>query len=269
MLLTLAVNDPGPLVPKNGDPKTAVLKLPALAMEQFDLRGLNIGAAMLAGWSLTDLDQLRDAADKAGCPCLVLVEDQPLAFGASDEAVAAEARNRVERLIIAANRLGCNALAIRCQGDATDENYENTADALRDIMRAMDRMEVNLLLAPGDGVAESADELTDLIKRVGGFRIGSLPSFKHAADSGDLVQTLRKLAPYAGAIHATIGGFNKKGEHVGYDLRECVDTIRSVGFVNTLAIDYRGKDKSAMNDIETARHLLQAAIEDEGAGEEE
>ena len=100
-----------------------------------------------------------------------------------------------------------------------------------------------------------------MIKRIGGFRIGSLPSFGSAAEvgKGDPTESLRKLAPYAGAIHATVEGFSKKGVHKGYDLASCVTAVRSVGFLNTLAIDYAGSDEPVVN-IEMARDVLQQAI---------
>jgi hypothetical protein len=97
---------------------------------------------------------------------------------------------------------------------------------------------------------------------VGGFRIGSLPDFGHAERSGDLTGALRKLAPYAGAVHATVDGFDKKGKHKGFDLAACVDAIRSVGFKNTLAIDFTGNG-DPMENIERAREVLQTAIDAE------
>ncbi|MCA9290911.1 MAG: TIM barrel protein [Phycisphaerales bacterium] len=262
MLLTLAVSRTDLFVSPDGEPVPDVFDYPSMIIREFELRGLNISASLLSGWNLDDLDRLRDRADKAGCPCLVLVEDGPLRFADRSAAKRAEARDRVKRLVVAANRLGCNALGIKCEGSASEADFETTAGELKEVMRAMDRMEVNLLIAPHGKMTEQPDRLTDLIKRVGGFRIGSLPSFAHAAASGDLVQTLRKLAPYAGAIHATIDDFDPKGGHPGYDLKECVQTIRSVGFVNTLAIDFQGR-KNPVEAIEAARAVLQEAIDED------
>jgi hypothetical protein len=123
-------------------------------------------------------------------------------------------------------------------------------------------LELNILLAPNEGLAQTTDRLTSVIKRVGGFRIGSLPNFGAAAalGDGDPIEALRKLAPYAGAIEATVEGFSKKGAHKSFDLAACVTAIRSVGFVNTLAIDYAGSADPVAN-IEKARDILQAAID--------
>jgi sugar phosphate isomerase/epimerase len=209
---------------------------------------------------------LRDRADKAACPCLVLVEDAPLPFADGDPTKRHAAVERVRRLAVAANRLGCSAVAVRCEGPDDDSAFEATADQIKSLMPHVERMELNLLLSPSDGLTAATERLTSLIKRIGGFRIGSLPTFGAAAraGSGDPIETLRKLAPYAGCIHATIEGFSRKGEHKSFDLAKCVKAIRNVGFVNTLAIEYVGAGDPVPN-IEKARDILQNAIDCEAA----
>lgn len=260
MLLTLSTRSLASRIMSNGDASLSMFEVPDFVSKQLQLRGLNVPASMLVGWGLDELDRLRDRADKAGCPCLVLVEDTPLSF--VDPKERTQSRDRVGRLAVAAHRLGCNALSRRCAASDTDEEFEVTATELKGVMPAIERSELNLLLAPAEGLTASPDRLTELIKRIGGFRIGSLPDFGAAAATGDVVDALRKLAPYAGAIHATVGSFTKAGKHKGYDLAECVAAIRSVGFLNTLAIDFTG-DGDPIKNVEMARDVLQAAIEDD------
>jgi len=262
MLLTLATRSLACRLSssEDGKPPTSLLDVPDYAITHLNLRGMNVPASMLAGWSAEDLDCLRDRADKAGCPCLVLIEDRPLAFASPDPKVQAAAADRVLRLAAAAHRLGCNALSIAFEGPDDDETFEVVATGVKEVMPHVERLELNVLLAPNEGLTNAPDRLTDLIKRIGGFRIGSLPSFGHAASTGDPIATLRKLAPYAGAVHATVSSFGSDGKHKGYDLAACVMAIRSVGFVNTLAIDYAGKGDPVAT-IERAREVLQEAIE--------
>lgn len=261
MLLTLSTRSLTGKISANGD-TFSMLDVPDFAIRHLKLRGLNIDASMLAGWSLAQLDELRDRADKAACPCLVLVEDKALPVAATDSRKRTKALERINRLGAAAHRLGCNAIAIRCDAPDTDEAFDQAATTIRDAMRSVERRELNVLLMPEQGLTQSPDRLTELIKRVGGFRIGSLPSFAHAASTGNAVEALRKLAPYAGAVHASVEKFAKSGAHAGYDLGECIKAIRSVGFVNTVAIEYLGKS-DAVEIIELAREQLQAAIDSE------
>ncbi len=260
MLLTLATRSLRLLVSGKGDDSLSLLEIPAFAIEQLELRGLNVPSSMLTGWSLEDLDRLRDFGDKAGCPCLVLIEDTPLAFASTSQSKRNDAADRLRRLAVAANRLGCNAVAIHCASSSSDDALDTAAAEIRATMPAIERHELNLLIAPSTGLTEDPQRLTELLKRIGGFRIGSLPDFGHAAATGELIATLRHLAPYAGAVHATIQGFDKKGTHQGYDLAEAVQAVRSVGFVNTLAIDFVG-EKDPVASIQRAREILLAAID--------
>lgn len=262
ILLTLCAGSLRSRIQGKGEDHLDLLDVPRFAIRELQLRGLNLPASMLTGWGLEELDALRDRADKAGCPCLVLFDDQSLPFASGKAAEREQARDRARRLAVAANRLGCNAVAFHCDAPDRDESLERIADEIRGVMPGIERLELNVLLAPGRGLTASPERLTDLIKRVGGFRIGSLPTFGDAAVTGDAPEALKKLAPYAGAIHATIEGFTKAGVHSGCKLEACVMAIRSVGFVNTLAIDYRGAG-DAVAAIDLARTQLQAAIDTE------
>lgn len=262
MLLTLSTGSLRHHLSSNGQNGMTMFDVPDFVIRQLGLHGLNVPASMFAGWSLPDLDRFRDRADKAACPCLVLVEDSPLQLGSSDRSVRQAAAERIKRLAVAANRLGCNALAMHIVATTDDEAFDAVVAEIRALMPAIERLELNILLAPHEGLAQTTERLTSVIKRVGGFRIGSLPSFGAAAlvGGGDPIEALRKLAPYAGAIEATVEGFSKKGAHTTYDLAACVTAVRSVGFVNTLAIDYTG-NADAVTNIEMARDILQAAID--------
>jgi sugar phosphate isomerase/epimerase len=233
--------------------------VPAFARQHLGLRGLNIPASMLAGLAAPGFERLRDASDKAGCPFVVLVDEQPLPFADNDPAKSAGAGDRLNRLAEAANRLGCRDVAIRCGAGEADDALERTAAGIKASMGEIDRHDLNVLVCPAEGWSTDPDRLAALIKRVGGFRIGSLPSFGHAHASGDAEKTLRKLAPYAESIDATVFDFDAKGVHRPYDLAAMVAAVRAVGYVNTLAVEHVGKG-DPVDAIERARTILEAAI---------
>jgi hypothetical protein len=64
-----------------------------------------------------------------------------------------------------------------------------------------------VLIAPAAGLTEDPERLTDLLKGIGGFRIGTMPDFHTAAKSGDPVGYLKKLTPYASVVNASTLGF--------------------------------------------------------------
>lgn len=243
--------------------------LPRHARDALGLYGLNISTDLLAGADVPQLDALRDAADKASCPCLVLIKPDALPFFTNDDAKGDAAVEKMTRVVQAAHRLGCNAAAMFIAGEgfeAGTDTADLAAERLRKVMAVAEKREVNLLIGsgsgPGDvspGPTSNPESLTELIKRVGGFRIGTIPDFETASKSDDPLMYLRRLTPYAAAVTAAVGNFKKtkKGmEHEGYDLTEYAKTVLSVGYTGTLALDYRGD-----GDADAAIRLARAALE--------
>ena len=241
ILLTLSAGSLRPVLAAK-DPRCAnIYEVPQFAATHLELRGLNLPTDMLKGFGLHEIERFRDEADRAHCPVLMLSEETPINFALRGTPEWLGSLDRLRRLATAANRLGCPSIAVRAQSPDTDEAFEATSIGVKVALREIDKFELNLLLTPHEGLTFDAGRLTDLIKKIGGFRIGSYPSFAHAHATGELEKTLRKLAPYAPAISASVRGFDKEGVHDGYRLEACIESIRSVGYGNTLALDFVGK----------------------------
>lgn len=232
------------------------LELPRLIRSELEFVGVTLHTTMLAGWEAPLLERFRDECDKLGCPCLLLIEPQSQALGHRDGSEQA-AIERIDRVLRAAHKLGCSSVAISIQDPADSTAADTLVERLKAVIGKAERLELNLLLAPAPGLTETPEDLTALIRRVGGFRIGSYPDFETAAASGaDPVPYLRSLAPYANAVCASVLDFTPTGEHRGFDLLACVKAITAVGFDKTLTVEYRGK-----GDPLAALRAAKAAIE--------
>lgn len=250
MLLTLSANAfASRLSTKKGKAAAnamTLIDLPRFTREELGLYGLNLTTSLLAGADMKKIDAVRDAADKASCPCLVLIESEPQPLSTLDEAKGNVAVDRMVRVVQAASRLGCNSVAMRIVHDEQPDAFDFAAERVRMILQRADKLEVNVLIAPHDGFTSDPERLTDLIKRIGGFRIGTLPDFYSASQAPDPLLYLRRLVPYAQAVTASAVGFKegKNGEefvHEPYDLAEYAKTVESVGYTGTMAIDFRGE----------------------------
>ena len=233
--------------------------LPRYAIEELGLRGLSIAASILSGCSPSELDRLRDAADRAHCPCLTMVESSPLAVDESSGTFTEAANDRLQRLAFAASRLGCSGLAVPVAVDAKSDP-DRIAAALRQGVQTIERFELNLLVTPASrGPLASSEGVIDLIRRVGGFRIGCMPTFGHAAASEDGEATLRRLAPYASAMVAYLDPLTApKGGAFDERLAGLVRAVRTVGFASTLALSSAARDAAAR--IVRAREHLEPVI---------
>ena len=252
VLLTLAIQSLDSLL-KDG--KQDIFDIPMLAGERFGLRGVMVDSAHLSGWELSAYDNFRNQADKAKSPCLLVRDNDQMDILGDTES----ARERIRRLSVAANRLGCNALAITPTFPDDDHAVNFIIEQLREAMLGVERLELNLLLQPCEGLTSDPDQHVEIIKQIGGFRIGALPTFKAASDSGDGLNALRKLAPYAGGIVADFPtGRGKKN----IDPVEGLRVIREVGYSNTLAINYLGKG-AAMKEVKKVANRMHEFLEKE------
>lgn len=215
--------------------------LPRWAREELGVFGLTLQTSLLAGWKPNQLERLRDRADKAGAPCLLLVEDKPLNLAQPEEAAVAPTLERCERVLRAAGRLGCSSVAIALDDSTVSASIEALSPRLKSVLTKAERLELNLLIAPSAGLTDTPEKLTTLIRKVGGFRIGSFPDFEAASKSPDPIGYLRSLAPYATSVCASVQAFDAKGKHKAYDLAKYMGAIQSVGFEQALTLDFRGK----------------------------
>ncbi len=260
MLLILSAISLQKRLKSSGAKAIALADLPIFAREQLGLFGLSFHTSVLTGLDGKAIDRLRDAADKAACPCLVLVESEPQVMGADEDATEASIE-RMLRVLQVAHRLGCNSTALRIEAKDTEENLEGAADAVKVLLERADRMEINVLICPHAGLTDTPKKATSLIKKIGGFRIGSMPDFQAAAASagGDPREYLRHVTPYAQAVVATVGSFDAAGKHEGYDLGACIEAVSGVGFEGALIIEHRGKG-DAEESIVRAREALESAV---------
>ena len=260
MLLTLSAKSLRPLLEDRGV-DLDLYSLPAFAIGELGLHGLHLQTEFLSGWGLQDIDRLRDSADKAGCPWLTLLEPAAQSLTRMTDAGMSEAADRMHRVLRVAHRLGCSSVAMSLEEPrATPDALELAGDELRSIVTRAEQFELNLLLAPAPGLTERPDQVTELIRKVGGFRIGSCPDFEAAAASGDSTTYLRSLTPYASLVVAGARKFDRSGAHAGFDFGACVEAIISVGYEGTLALEYRGSG-DAVEGVLSAKALVERIAE--------
>lgn len=284
MLLTLCVSSLRPLIHHPDEP-LALHDVPVFARDSLGLNGLSLSTDLLKGATRSDLEALRDRADKVACSCLLLEQPEPLPFASADPARAQSAIERAQRVLRAAQILGCNSAAVRIEPEDDPLATDLAIERLRKTVDFAERIEVNLLLAPHAGLTNQPEQVTDLLKRIGGFRIGTLPDFAAAAEAPDPVVYLRRLTPYASVVLASTMAFDSMDAppedeslevedlliesvpvHTTYELAPMVEAVISVGFDITLSINYRGEGNPVLG-ILASRAALEAAIENAHEGE--
>ena len=261
---------------KSGKPKLDLLDLPQYARQDLGLHGLNLSTELLTGVNRERLEKLRERADKAGCACLLLIESEAQAFGDKSEAIGTAAIERTHKVIQVAHILGCSAAAVKATGADDSAVFSRTAERLRKAVERAERLELNILLSPQEGLTATPERITELIKKVGGFRVGTFPDFQAAGASPDPVAYLRRLTPYAAVVSAATVKFTpEKGaesdrpdapmKHHPYSLETMVEAILSVGYDGTLAVEYRGTGDATLG-VLRSRYALERLMKGDSDG---
>ncbi|MBM4108147.1 MAG: TIM barrel protein [Phycisphaerae bacterium] len=181
--------------------------LPRFARDVIGVHGLYLSTELLKGADRKRLEQMRERADKAGCAVLLLQETAPAVLTTPAKADAAV--ERLTRVVEAASALGAAAISVRLEAGATPAAVESAVARLKEVAKAADARDVNVLIAPGPGLTDDPDRVTEIIKKVGGFRIGTCPDFESALTHKNPGAFLRRLTPYATALVANTVQFEE------------------------------------------------------------
>lgn len=284
MLLTLTASCARSLIigvgkGKRPPPRLDLFDLPRFVRDELGLSGLNLSTDLLAGADRTRLEGIRERADRASCACLLLVECEAQALG-GEGVTAGNAAARMVKVVEAGHILGCTSIGLRVQANDSDEVMGRVGLRLKPVIERAERLDMNLLIAPHTGLTERPERVTELLKKVGGFRVGTFPDFEAASRAKDASTYLHRLTPYATVVGATTMEFEATGKkpqdasvdafstgawiHKPYDLRAMVGSIRAVGYDGPLGIDYRGGGDVTMG-IRLSRDALLAALGDDGS----
>lgn len=205
MLLTLNASCLKPLLApaRKAKPTLALFDLPKFIREELGLSGMTLSTDLLVGSDRRKLESIRERADKVGCSCLLLVETEPQNLADADDAVAQVGVDRLIRVVQAAQVLGCSSTSVKLIAPDTEKALGFASQRLRKVIERAERLDLNLLITPHTGLTATPEKLTELLKKVGGFRIGTFPDFQAAAASKDPVGYLRRLTPYAAVVSAS------------------------------------------------------------------
>jgi hypothetical protein len=188
---------------KGKKPSLDMLDLPKFTRESLGLAGINLSTDLLAGADRARLESIRERADRASCACLLLIEPDAQNFGSHDEALVAAAIHRTTRVVEAAHILGCSSIAVRVKASDDDAALLRVAAGLKKVVERAEKLDINLLIAPEQGLTARPERVTELLKKIGGFRVGTFPDFQAAAAFGDSVGYLHRLTPYATSVCAS------------------------------------------------------------------
>lgn len=155
--------------------------------------------------------------------------------------------------------LGCHS--IRCntgaqEGDA--DALDRCVESFSALLEYADASGVNVLIENHWGLSSDPDWLTELMRRVGHPRFGTLPDFGNIPETTDRYDAVRKMMPYAKAVSAKCYDFDDgTGDETKIDYAKMLGIVDAAGYHGWVGIEYEGERLSEREGILACKKLLE------------
>ncbi len=207
--------------------KVRLLDLPKLLREELDMRVMDLMTATLVSLEPDYCEQLRAAADRAGCVLTNLKMNNPgLDFASTDEATRQHALTEYKRTMDAAARLGVRW--VRPLPTAKRPDLARCADGYRELMDYGAARGLGVLVENYGWMQGDPDAIPALIKATG-------PGLRAQPDTGNWTDAARydgltKAFPLAVSCDFKAKELGPDGSHPAYDLKRCFQIGWDAGF---------------------------------------
>ena len=223
--------------PREG--KLRLLDLPKIMREELDMRVIDLMTATLVSLEPAYLDQLRTAAERAGCTLTNLKMNQRgLDMASPDEATRRHALDEYKRTIEAAARLGVRW--VRPLPGTNRPDIKLLAASYRELIDYGATRGIGLLIENNGWMQKDPEGIPAVIQAVG-------PDLRAQPDTGNWSDAARydglaKAFPLAVSCDFKALGLEPDGSHKPYDLKRCFHIGWDAGFRGPWCLEHFHND---------------------------
>lgn len=215
------------LAPDARPGKLRLLDLPRRMRDELGLRVIDLMTATLVSLEPAYLDQLRAAADRAGCVLTNLKMNNPgLDMTSADAALRRRSLEEYKRTMDAAARLGVRW--VRPLPGPKRPDPARCAEAYRELMDYGESRGLSLLVENYGWMQSDPDAIPMLIKAAGP-RLRAQPDIGNWTDAARY-EGLTRAFPFAVSCDFKARDLDAAGEHKAYDLKRCFQIGWDAGF---------------------------------------
>ena len=246
MQLSLAGWSLHPLFRSAVDP-LQLLDFPRFTRDQFGIAAVELNNIFFASTEPDYLKQLVASAESAGVKLLNIAVDEKGDLAGEDDAARALGLANYSRWVPIARELGCSAIRANSGGKTIVDRaraIDRCIDSFRHLADVGRQHGIAILMENHGGLSVDADSILQVIQAVtethGPGAVGTLPDFGNWPDTADREASLRKILPYAKAVHAKVLDIDADLNHPKFDLARCVQITREAGYDGYLGIEFEG-----------------------------
>ena len=224
-----------------------LVHFPVFTKEELGLDAIELNSPFFESREPDYLKRLVAAGQRAGVKLLNIAVDEDGDLSAEDEVERAAAVENYGRWIPVAKELGCTAIRANSGGKNAPDGDRAVAACVESFRRLCDRGKqagITILMENHGGISSDADNIVKIMEAVrethGSDAIGTLPDFGNWPPGADRFESLRKVMPFAKAVHAKVSDMDAGFRHPAFDLDKCVAIAKESGYDGCLGIEFAG-----------------------------
>ena len=220
-----------------------MLDLPQLMREELDMRVIDLMTATLPSLAPDYLDQLRAAADRAGCVITNLKMNQPrLDLGSRDDAIRRYALDEYKQTMNAAARLGVRW--VRPLPGVRRDEHTRLVESYRELIEYGANLDISVLLENVGWISDAPDAIPAIIAETG-------PALRSQPDTGNWNDAVRysgleQAFPFAASCDFKARELQPDGTHAAYDLERCFRIGWDAGFRGPWCLEHAHADLAVL-----------------------
>ncbi|MFH1303325.1 MAG: TIM barrel protein [Planctomycetota bacterium] len=246
----------GHIAPRAVTGKFTLLELPRILRDELGMTVIDLNTSTLASTDKKYLDQVRAAADKAGCVLTNLKMNQSkLDMNSADAAIRNKALNAYKESIDAASHLGLKWARPLPLVKRPDMKIHIAS--YRELCEYGAERNVQLLVENYGWMQDDPESVVKLVKAVGD-NVAACPDTGNWDSDTIRYAGLEKTFPIAVTCDFKARNLGPNGEHPLYDLKRCFNIGWNAGFRGPWCFEHANKDrKQLFQELVLLREMLQ------------
>jgi hypothetical protein len=227
-----------------GPEKISIFDWPRIFRNELDMRVIDLNSGVLTSTEPAYLDQVRSAADKAGCILTnVKVNRSDIDIAHSDQTVRDKALAECKRWIDAASRLGlrwARPLPLKARPEMS-----LFVASYRQLTEYAAGRNVQMLVENYGWLGDDAEAVPQLIAAVG-KNLAACPDTGNWSNRDVRYAGLAKAFPLAVTCDFKAGKLSPSGEHPAWDLKHCFTLAWDAGFRGPWCLEHANTDRKTL-----------------------
>ncbi len=210
----------------------------------------------------TYLKELKKRSSDYGLTNVLIMCDGEGELGNPDETKRKQAVENHYKWVDAAKFLGCHSIRVNAYSTGTWEQQRDlAADGLARLTEYGSKMKINIIVENHGGLSSNGKWLTEVMKKVGNKRCGTLPDFGNFRlgnnQEYDRYVGVTEMMAFAKGVSAKSHDFDDKGDETHTDYYKMMKIVGDAGYTSFVGIEYEGSKLSEPDGIKATKKLLE------------